>query len=189
MMKIAIIYFTREGQTQRIAEHLFRTLSHDFSCDLFSATLADRIDWQQYDGAIIGASIHYGHFDRRFHQFVQKYREQLVRMSAAFYAVNLVARKAEKNKPETNPYMQKFLRTSVWQPDLCAVFAGALRYPHYGWLDKTMIRLIMKMTGGETDTTKEYEFTDWQQVDHFACQYRQFLLSAVRQEAIKASIG
>jgi menaquinone-dependent protoporphyrinogen oxidase len=27
-----------------------------------------------------------------------------------------------------------------------------------------MIRLIMKMTGGETDTSKEVVYTDWQQV-------------------------
>lgn len=31
-----------------------------------------------------------------------------------------------------------------------------------------MIRLIMKMTGGETDTSKEVVYTDWQQVTSFA---------------------
>ncbi len=30
-----------------------------------------------------------------------------------------------------------------------------------------MIRLIMKMTGGETDTRKEVVYTDWQQVSRF----------------------
>jgi menaquinone-dependent protoporphyrinogen oxidase len=44
------------------------------------------------------------------------------------------------------------------------VFAGALRYPRYRWYDRFMIRLIMKMTGGETDTSKEVVYTDWQQV-------------------------
>jgi menaquinone-dependent protoporphyrinogen oxidase len=38
----------------------------------------------------------------------------------------------------------------------CAVFAGALRYPRYRWYDRFMIRLIMKMTGGETDTVKKW---------------------------------
>jgi menaquinone-dependent protoporphyrinogen oxidase len=31
-----------------------------------------------------------------------------------------------------------------------------------------MIQLIMRMTGGETDTSKEVEYTDWQQVAKFA---------------------
>lgn len=30
-----------------------------------------------------------------------------------------------------------------------------------------MIQLIMRMTGGETDTSKEVEYTDWQQVSSF----------------------
>lgn len=31
-----------------------------------------------------------------------------------------------------------------------------------------MIQLIMRMTDGETDTSKEVEYTDWQQVSGFA---------------------
>jgi menaquinone-dependent protoporphyrinogen oxidase len=49
---------------------------------------------------------------------------------------------------------------------MSAVFAGALRYPRYRWYDRFMIRLIMKMTGGETDTRKEVVYTDWRR-----CQF------------------
>lgn len=34
-----------------------------------------------------------------------------------------------------------------------------------------MIRLIMKITGGETDTSKEIEYTDWQKVEFFTEQF------------------
>ena len=54
-----------------------------------------------------------------------------------------------------------------------AVFAGALRYPRYRWYDRFMIRLIMKMTGGETDVSKEVVYTDWQQVGRFAREIAQ----------------
>ncbi|EQL89706.1 flavodoxin domain protein [Vibrio parahaemolyticus 10290] len=38
--------------------------------------------------------------------------------------------------------------------------AGApVLIPRYGWFDKMMIKFIMSMTGGETDTTKEVEYT------------------------------
>jgi len=49
------------------------------------------------------------------------------------------------------------------------LFAGALRYPHYRWWDKLMIQLIMSLTQGETDTSKEVEYTDWNKVNIF-CQ-------------------
>ncbi|NUV09706.1 hypothetical protein MS6203_04108 [Escherichia coli] len=48
---------------------------------------------------------------------------------------------------------------SQWRPDRCAVIAGALRYPRYRWYDRFMIKLIMKMSGGETDTRKEVVYT------------------------------
>ena len=34
-----------------------------------------------------------------------------------------------------------------------------------------MIRLIMRMTGGETDVSKEVEYTDWVQVGRFAHEF------------------
>lgn len=82
--------------------------------------------------------------------------------------VNLVARKPEKRTPQTNSYARKFLMSSQWRPDRCAVIAGALRYPRYRWYDRFMIKLIMKMSGGETDTRKEVVYTDWEQVANFA---------------------
>ena len=88
-------------------------------------------------------------------------------------AVNLTARKPEKRSPQTNAYTRKFLLASPWQPKQCAVFAGALRYPRYRWFDRIMIQFIMRMTGGETDTSKEVEYTDWQQVDRFAQEFSQ----------------
>ena len=54
------------------------------------------------------------------------------------------------------------------QRKVACYFAGALRYPRYRWYDRFMIRLIMKMTGGETDTRKEVVYTDWSQVASFA---------------------
>ena len=61
---------------------------------------------------------------------------------------------------------------SPWHPKMMAVFAGALRYPRYNFFDRTMIKLIMKLTDGETDTTKEVEYTDWQKVSNFSQQFK-----------------
>ena len=79
----------------------------------------------------------------------------------------MVARKPEKNTPETNPYLQKFLRQITWKPKRLAVFAGKIEYQKYNFLDRLMIRLIMWMTKGPTDPETNIEFTDWNQVDDF----------------------
>lgn len=81
--------------------------------------------------------------------------------------MNVVARKAEKNTPETNPYLKKFLKQISWKPKVLAVFAGKIDYQKYGVLDRFMIRLIMWMTKGPTDPKTNIEFTNWEQVEDF----------------------
>ena len=66
--------------------------------------------------------------------------------------------------------MQKFLSLSAWKPNVLEVFAGKIDYPKYKFIDKHMIRFIMWMTKGPTDTSGTYEFTDWMKVDAFANQ-------------------
>ncbi|MCX2869851.1 menaquinone-dependent protoporphyrinogen IX dehydrogenase [Kluyvera cryocrescens] len=168
-MKTLMLFSTRDGQTREIAAYLCSQLN-ELGTDtaMIDLNRTDDIEWQLYDRVIIGASIRYGHFHPALDRFVKKHAAVLQSMPSAFFSVNLVARKPEKRSPQTNSYTRKFLLRSPWQPDICAVFAGALRYPRYGWFDRFMIRLIMKMTGGETDTRKEVVYTDWEQVAGFA---------------------
>lgn len=173
-MKTLMLFSTRDGQTREIAAYLCSQLSElDVETAMVDLNRTDDVDWTQYDRVIIGASIRYGHFHPALDRFVKKHAAALQAIPSAFFAVNLVARKPEKRSPQTNSYTRKFLLRSPWQPDTCAVFAGALRYPRYGWFDRFMIRLIMKMTGGETDTSKEVVYTDWGQVADFAKEIAQ----------------
>jgi menaquinone-dependent protoporphyrinogen oxidase len=85
----------------------------------------------------------------------------------AFFSVNIVARKPNKNTPQTNPYVRKLIRQISWRPRQLAVFAGMLDYPRYGFWDRQIIRFIMLLTRGPTDSSTVVEFTDWMQVEAF----------------------
>ena len=82
--------------------------------------------------------------------------------------MNVVARKPEKSTAETNPYINKFLKITKWQPKKISVFAGKVDYPNYSFFDKYIIKFIMFITKGPTDTSQSYEFTDWSKVDDFS---------------------
>lgn len=166
-MKVLILYSSRDGQTHTIASYVAKQLSVAGTCEIQDLSQVGEIDLSQYQQVMIGASVRYGRFSPVLSQFVAGHIEQLNQIPSAFFGVNLTARKPEKRSPQTNAYVRKFLLSTPWQPSLCAVFAGALRYPRYRWIDRVMIQLIMRMTGGETDTSKEVEYTDWQQVDRF----------------------
>ena len=170
-MKALILYSSRDGQTREIAAYIANQLKTQQECDTLNILHADSIDWAAYDRVLIGASIRYGHFHPKVDKFIKQHLHEINRRPSGFFSVNLTARKPEKRTPQTNAYTRKFLLNSPWQPDCCAVFAGALRYPRYGFFDRFMIQLIMRMTGGETDASKEVEYTDWDQVARFAHEF------------------
>lgn len=172
-MKALILYSSRDGQTREIAARIAQTLAPQQLCDVIDLLEVQKVEWSQYDRVLIGASIRYGHFHPVLLKFVTQYKLELQQRVTGFFSVNLTARKADKCTPATNAYTHKFLEQSPWQPDCCAVFAGALRYPRYRWFDRVMIQLIMRMTGGETDTSKEVEYTDWNKVAVFAQDFVQ----------------
>lgn len=179
-MKILLLYTTREKQTFKIMQHIKSRLDERYDFDLIELLPDTMIELSQYQAALLGSSIRYGFYSHLMKKFIDQNYSSLNNMSSAFFGVNLVARKANKNTPETNLYTRKFLSKIDWLPKISAVFAGALYYPQYNWFDKNMIRLIMWMGKGETDVTKEVvEYTDWQKVDEFATHF----MSTINQES------
>ena len=86
--------------------------------------------------------------------------------------MNVVARKEQKNTPETNPYTKNLFKKIQWQPILIGVFAGKVNYPHYNFVNKMIIKFIMFITKGPTNTSQVYEFTNWELVDDFIDEFR-----------------
>ena len=167
MAKILIIYSTTDGHTRSICERLQSIAADGNDVDLVAMAEQPGIDIAPYDKVVIGASIRYGKHQQEVFDFIERNQAALESKANALFSVNVVARKPEKNTPETNPYLQKFLKKISWKPDNLAVFAGKIDYPRYGTFDRTMIRFIMWMTKGPTDPTLTIEFTDWDKVDEF----------------------
>lgn len=168
MSKIIIIYSTTDGHTKKICSRLFSIIEASNN-DVLLIPIEDenKIDPRAFDKIVIGASVHYGKHSPKVYDFVNKNREILNLKENAFFSVNVVARKAEKNQPETNPYLIKFLSQISWKPKELAVFAGKINYQKYSFFDRHMIRMIMWMTKGPTHPKTNIDFTDWDQVNKF----------------------
>ncbi|NMH66773.1 menaquinone-dependent protoporphyrinogen IX dehydrogenase [Shewanella salipaludis] len=168
MTNTLILYSTVDGQTLAICRHLQQVLEKNGArVTLASLAQADNLVLAEFDKVLIGASIRYGKHRPELYAFVNRHKALLDSKPNGFFSVNVVARKPEKNTPETNPYIQKFLQLSQWQPQMLGVFAGKIDYPRYGFFDRQMIRFIMWMTKGPTDIGGTFEFTDWAKVTDF----------------------
>ena len=168
MSKIVIIYSTTDGHTREICSRLLKIAEKENNeVILISIEDVNNIDLNEFDKIIIGASIRYGKHSPKVYNFINKNLQILDKKSNAFFSVNVVARKPNKNQPETNPYLKKFLSKISWKPKELAVFAGKIDYQKYSIFDRYMIRMIMWITKGPTHPKTNIEFTDWNQVNKF----------------------
>ena len=168
MSRILILYSTTDGHTLTISRRLQQVIAeqgHDV--DVIAIDADGPPNLEAFDKIIIGASIRYGKHQQQVYDFIERHGDSLGTRPSAFFSVNLVARKPGRDRPDSNPYVKKFLRQIAWQPQHVAIFAGKLNYPIYNWLDRNIIRLIMRLTGGPTDPSTVREFTDWKKVEAF----------------------
>ena len=171
-MNDLIIYSSTDGQTKKICEAIKDNLPSNDKIKIISLNEASDINLENAKKIIIGASIRYGRHSRKVEHFVIKNKKILQEKKTAFFSVNVVARKNEKSTPETNPYVINFLAKTKWNPNKVAVFAGKVDYPNYNFINKNVIRFIMLITKGPTNTKNSYEFTNWDMVKKFALELK-----------------
>ena len=172
-MNVLILYSSTDGHTKDICEYISKIIRSNNKIEILKIENKTEINFSIYDLIIIGASIRYGKHSDKLYRFIKINKEVLDKKQGIFFSVNVVARKPEKNTPNTNPYIKKFLKISNWRPKKLAVFAGRVDYPNYNFFDKYIIKFIMFITNGPTDTSQSYEFTDWSKVDNFAKEIRE----------------
>jgi menaquinone-dependent protoporphyrinogen oxidase len=178
-MRAVIFYATREGHARRIAEHVATELrGHTHEVELYDVkTVAEPIDWRAYDWACVAASVHAGHHEPEMIAFVKRHRQALERLGAAFLSVTLSEAGAEdvrapkerreRAAADAQQMIDVFLQETGWRPERVLPVAGALAYSRYNFLIRFAMKRIARKAGAPTDTSRDYEFTDWSKLDAF----------------------
>ena len=180
-MRVAIFFATREGHTRRIAARIAADLENSgVPVDVYNVRTAGPLDWSCYSSACVAASVHGGTHEREMIAFVKKHRAELERLSAAFVSVSLSEAGAEdEHRPDdrrrqsaadVQRMIDLFVKTTGWRPARTLAAAGALKYTKYNLLIKFVMKRIARAMGGPTDTSRDYDFTNWPAVDRFAAE-------------------
>jgi len=165
---IPVFYATTEGQTRRIAERLaamFREkgfVSRAF--DVASAE-ADYIEWGRMRAAVVGASLHGHRHQRAAKAFVRQHAPDLNVRPSAFFSVSLAAvSPTPTEREEVAKLAADFPVEAGWHPHKVVCVAGRLAYTRYGFLTRFVMKRIARRRGAPTDTSRDYEFTNWDEV-------------------------
>jgi len=167
--EVPVLFASTEGQTALIAIRLAAVL-HEHGLDSeaidVSTPQAHAIDWSRVHGALVGASLHMGRHQNTAARFVHEHAADLNAVPSAFFSVSLAA--ASKNPDEVAEAVRiarAFPATHEWKPSLILSVAGRLAYREYNFLVRFLIKRIAKKEGGPTDTSRDHELTDWDEVD------------------------
>ena len=100
MKPFLVLYATREGHTERIAEHVAETLrARGFLADLVDAArLPTDLSLGNYCGAVLAASVHSQKHESEMTRFVKDHVSELERIPAAFLSVSLSEAGAENTE-------------------------------------------------------------------------------------------
>ncbi|MEX6689481.1 menaquinone-dependent protoporphyrinogen IX dehydrogenase [Danxiaibacter flavus] len=171
-MKLLIVYGTTEGQTRKIARFIESALE---DCG-HHVTIADASDdpppASEFDAVLIGASIHIHSYQPAVAHYVRQNVQVLNQKPSGFFSVCLaVASDLEEEHREAEKIASDFLIKVSWSPKMVGHFAGALKYTQYDFFKRLVMKMIAKREGRSTDTSQDYEYTNWDAVKAFAMDF------------------
>jgi menaquinone-dependent protoporphyrinogen oxidase len=165
--RILVAYHSVDGQTAKIAQRIAETMRAG-GADVEVRDVDDAPPPGGFDVAVVGDSIRM-HHSRALRHYVERHVEALNAMPAALFQVSMTS---ATHDPEHEALARKkvseLLDDAGFDPKAVGMFAGALQYTKYGWITRRVMKSISAHEGRETDTSQDYEYTDWDAVDEFA---------------------
>jgi menaquinone-dependent protoporphyrinogen oxidase len=177
MASFLVAYGTREGQTRKVAERIRDAIEgHGHTATTVGASEAAELSLSGFDAVVVGSDIHYEKHHPGVREFLAGAEDELRRLPTAFFQVSMSsAVDDEERRAEAARYADELLEETGWNPDRVGFFGGALRYSKYGFLKRLMMKRIAKEATGDVDTSRDYEYTDWDAVDGFARGFVSFV--------------
>jgi menaquinone-dependent protoporphyrinogen oxidase len=178
MSRILVIYGTTNGQAGRIARFIAETIqSAGLEVDVVDAAISDP-DPASYRATIVVASIHAGGYQRSVERWVKRWGTRLAVSSTAFVSVCLgVLQHDAKVDQDLASILRRFRSATGWEPGVTKLVAGALSYTQYGWVTRLVMRRIARKAGGSTDTTRDHEYTDWNDLRSFSQEFARTVMA------------
>ena len=176
MARILVLYGTTDGHTAKVAASVAETLrASGAAVDVIQAGTTEA-EPDQYAGVIVAASVHARGYQRSVRQWVGRHAEALRGKPSAFLSVSLgVLQTDPKVQREVEAIVSGFLETTRWQPTMVLNVAGALLYTKYNAIKRWIMKRIVAKAGGATDTSRDYEYTNWAEVRGFAERFNRIV--------------
>jgi menaquinone-dependent protoporphyrinogen oxidase len=179
--RVLVLFGTTDGHTGRVATAMRNTLrAEGADVDLVQARPGGpNPNPDDYDAVIVAASVHTGGYQRAVWRWVRAHSSGLGGRPTAFVSVCLgVLEHTTASDAELASVMEGFFETTGWTPTVRKMVAGAVTYTRYSWLKRLVVRRIVRGAYGQTDASRDYEYTDWNDVRDFTRMFIRLVFSS-----------
>ena len=180
MTRVLVLYGTTDGHTRQVADAISEALALGGldTTVIEAGTMEPQL--RGYAGTIVAASVHAGRYQKDVEHWVRAHAAELAAQPSAFVSVSLavLAKSNPKTTADLDAVVARFLATTGWRPTAVKHVAGALLYTRYGIFKRWMMKRIVARSGGATDTSKDYDYTDWADLRACANEFRRRIPAA-----------
>jgi len=182
MSRILVLYGTTDGHTAKIANAVRAALETEgCSVEVVDANASAGVTPEPYDGVIVAASIRAGKYQRPVVRWVRAHAPALNSRPTAFLSVCLAVLEPHvRARIELDAILHRFLIRTGWHPAVRQFIAGATPFTRYNFFIRWIMRRIVTKALGHADTTRDTEFTDWEDLRSFS---REFARLTIPHEA------
>jgi menaquinone-dependent protoporphyrinogen oxidase len=164
-MKFLILYATTEGHTHKVADFAANRLKA--RGDSVTVVDAAQAPWDlkpnDFDAAILAASLHDGRYQTQMIDFARKHREQLNQMPSTFLSVSLSAAGRDPDDLTNAAICADFFRKETgWANGDVYHVAGAIRFGEYDFFKRWIMKIIAWERSLDVTGIQELELTDWE---------------------------
>src|SRR5579871_1823169 len=170
--RVAVLYASFHDHTRLIAVHIAANLAAcGFQVETRDVRSAVAFESHAYAAAVLTAPVHLGRHHADMVAFVKKHRAALEQLPTAFVSVSLSEVGAEQSfvSPEQRKQsiadvqmmIDRFVADTHWHPTCVKPVAGAISYTHYNFPLRFGMKQIARKVGAGTDTSRDYDYTDW----------------------------
>jgi menaquinone-dependent protoporphyrinogen oxidase len=174
MARILILFGTTDGHTRKVANAVAEDLKAlGATAEIVDARKVPKtVRPDGYDAILVAASVHAGGFQGSVRRWVRRNAAELNSKHTGFLPVCLgVLEKRPQAHSDLERIRDRFLKQTSWHPETTHFVAGALPYTRYGFFKKWVMKRISAKAGGGTDTSRDYEYTDWAELNRFVSDF------------------
>ncbi len=155
-MKTAIVYATKHGTTEKVAQTITGKLSETSDVELFSLEKNPHPDIREFDRVILGSPIYAGQSSKKMKVFCKENEGVLLQKKLALFICGMHPSKEEQEKEMKAAYPEVLQKNAI----VIAFLGGEFLFEKMNFLERFIAKMIAK-------TKTSVHRIDWDSIDNF----------------------